>query len=92
MTPSGTIHTVYDRDGNLLMESNGLATGITREYIWLPETQIVPMMGARAGVARPLAVVDAVNTASPQTHTAGHYCPGTCAFEVLKGPWIGRFR
>ena len=42
MTPSGTIHTVYDRDGNLLMESNGLATGITREHIWLPETQIAP--------------------------------------------------
>ena len=68
MTPSGTIHTVYDRDGNLLMESNGLTTGITREYIWLPQTQIAPVMGARASVARPLAVVDAVNTASPQTY------------------------
>jgi RHS repeat-associated protein len=67
MTPSGTIHTVYDRDGNLLMESNGLATGITREYVWLPETQIAPTMGAQAGVPRPIAVVDAVNTATPAT-------------------------
>ncbi len=67
MTPSGTIHTVYDRDGNLLMESNGLATGITREYVWLPETQIAPTMGSQAGVPRPIAVVDAVNTATPVT-------------------------
>ena len=67
MTPSGAIHTVYDRDGNLLMESNGLATGITREYIWLPGTQIAPATGAIAGVPRPIAVVDAVNTASPAT-------------------------
>jgi hypothetical protein len=67
MTPSGTIHTVYDRDGNLLMESSGLATGITREYVWLPETQIAPTMGGQAGVPRPIAVVDAVNTATPVT-------------------------
>ena len=67
MTPSGTIHTVYDRDGNLLMESNGLAAGTTREYIWLPETQIAPTMGSQAGVPRPIAVIDAVNTASPAT-------------------------
>jgi RHS repeat-associated protein len=67
MTPSGTIHTVYDRDGNLLMESNGLATGITRDYVWLPETQIAPTMGSTAGVPRPIAVVDAVNTATPVT-------------------------
>jgi RHS repeat-associated protein len=67
MTPSGTIHTVYDRDGNLLMESNGLATGLTREYVWLPETQIAPTMGSQAGVPRPIAVVDAVNTATPAT-------------------------
>ena len=49
------------------MESNGLATGITREYVWLPETQIAPVMDARATVPRPIAVVDAVNTASPAT-------------------------
>jgi RHS repeat-associated protein len=68
MTPSGTIHSLYDRDGNLLMESNGLTTGITREYIWLPETTIAPAMGATAPVDMPLAVVDAVNTATPATY------------------------
>jgi RHS repeat-associated protein len=68
MTPSGTIHSVYDRQGNLLMESNGLTTGITREYIWLPETNIAPAMGATAPVDMPLAVVDAVNTATPATY------------------------
>jgi RHS repeat-associated protein len=67
MTPSGTIHDVYDRDGNLLMESNGLSTGITREYIWLPGTEIAPATGAIAGVPRPIAVIDAVNTATPAT-------------------------
>ena len=67
MTPSGTIHSVYDRDGNLLMESNGLATGMMREYVWIPRTQITPLMGARIRVARPIVVVDAVNTASPTT-------------------------
>ena len=67
MTPSGTIHDVYDRDGNLLMESNGQSTGITREYIWLPGTEIAPATDARAGVPRPIAVVDAINTASPAT-------------------------
>jgi RHS repeat-associated protein len=65
MTPSGTIHSVYDRQGNLLMESNGLSTGITREYVWLPGAEIAPMMNAQAPIDRPLAVVDAVNTASP---------------------------
>jgi len=36
MTPSGTIHDVYDRDGNLLMESNGLSAGITQQYMCSP--------------------------------------------------------
>ena len=67
MTPSGTIHTVYDRDGNLHAESNGLPTGITREYVWLPETQIAPTMGATPASTGPIAVVDAVNTATPAT-------------------------
>jgi len=35
--------------------------------IWLPGTQIAPATGAIAGVPRPIAVVDAVNTASPAT-------------------------
>jgi RHS repeat-associated protein len=38
-----------------------------REYIWLPETEIAPTMNARAPVDRPLAVVNAVNTAAPAT-------------------------
>ena len=67
MTPSGTIHSIYDRDGNLLMEANGLATGITREYVWLAETQIAPTIDTPAGVPRPIAVVNAVNTTTPAT-------------------------
>jgi len=35
--------------------------------VWLPETQIAPTMGSQATVPRPIAVVDAVNTASPAT-------------------------
>ena len=38
-----------------------------REYIYLPATEIVPTFRARAQVDRPLAVVNAVNTASPLT-------------------------
>lgn len=38
-----------------------------REYIWLYETEIAPTSGSRTTVDRPLAVVSAVNTASPAT-------------------------
>jgi RHS repeat-associated protein len=40
--PTGTIHYIYDLDGHLIIEANGLASGVTtaiitlREYIWLP--------------------------------------------------------
>ncbi len=54
MTPSGTTHFVHDLMGNVIAETNGVATGTVREYIWLPETQIAPMMAARAQVDRPL--------------------------------------
>ncbi len=55
------------------------ATGTFREYIWLPEAEIAPTRAdagghpkrdqeaSRTNVDRPLAVVDAVNTASPVT-------------------------
>ena len=42
-------------------------TGTVREYIWLPETEIAPTKASRTVVDRPLAVVNAVNTASPAT-------------------------
>jgi RHS repeat-associated protein len=67
MTPSGTTHFVHDLMGNVIAETNGVATGTVREYIWLPETQIAPVFAARAQVDRPLAAVDGVNTASPVT-------------------------
>jgi hypothetical protein len=35
-----------------------------REYIWLPETEIAPTREAKAQFDRPLAVVNAVGTAS----------------------------
>ena len=39
--------------------------GTTGEYIWMPETEIVPTFRSRAQVDRPLAVVDGVNTVTP---------------------------
>lgn len=66
MTPSGTTHFIYDRNGNPIAETKGGgatgATGTVREYIWLPETEIAPTMGSRTVVDRPIAVVNAVNT------------------------------
>ena len=56
-----------------------VATGTTREYIWLPETEIAPtradagghpkrhQSASRTSVDRPLAVVDAVNGTTPAT-------------------------
>jgi len=38
-----------------------------REYVWLYETEIAPTSGSRTTADRPLAVVDAVNTASSAT-------------------------
>ncbi|MEQ1718572.1 MAG: RHS repeat-associated core domain-containing protein [Hyphomicrobium sp.] len=66
-TPAGTTHFIHDIFGNVIAETNGaLATPNTvKEYIWLPETQIAPTMGSRTVVDRPLAVVNAVNTATP---------------------------
>jgi RHS repeat-associated protein len=43
--------------------------GTVREYIYLPETEIAPTRDARTRVDRPLAVVNAVNTAAPVTWT-----------------------
>ena len=52
--------------GNVIAELN--ATGSTvREYLYLPESEIVPTRQSRTQVDRPIAVVDAVNTATPVT-------------------------
>jgi RHS repeat-associated protein len=42
-----------------------VAMGALLEYIWLPEAGIAPTMGSAAEIARPLAVVEDVETASP---------------------------
>jgi RHS repeat-associated protein len=64
-TANGTTFFVHDMWGNVIAELN--ATGATvREYIYLPETEISPTRVAQAAVDRPVAVVSAVNTASPQ--------------------------
>jgi RHS repeat-associated protein len=58
--PLGTIHYIYDLDGHLIAEADG-ATGATlREYLWLAanDNEVADL---------PLAVVDAVNTATPIT-------------------------
>ncbi|MEQ1612538.1 MAG: RHS repeat-associated core domain-containing protein [Hyphomicrobiaceae bacterium] len=64
-------HFVHDIFGNVIAETaGGGATGTTgtvREYIWLPETEIAPTASTHTTIDRPLAVVDAVNTVSPQT-------------------------
>ena len=60
----GTSYYVYDQWGNLLAELDG-AGNTVREYIWLLETQIAPVMDARAQVDRPIAVVSGVSIASP---------------------------
>jgi RHS repeat-associated protein len=65
-TPSGTVHSLYDRAGNLLAETAGGgatgSTGTTREYIWLPDVEIAPTFGSRTKLDRPVAVVADVNT------------------------------
>jgi len=53
MTPAGTTHYVYDRDGHLIAEATGTGT-TTREYVWLDDM--------------PLAVVADVDTASPNLY------------------------
>jgi RHS repeat-associated protein len=67
-----TTHFVHDRMGNVIAETAGGGatgtTGTTREYIYLYEAEISPTMDSRTVVDRPLAVVSAVNTASPATY------------------------
>ena len=36
-TPSGTIHSIYDLDGNLIVEANDLGETV-REYVWNPRS------------------------------------------------------
>jgi RHS repeat-associated protein len=71
VAPAGVTHYVHDIFGNVIAETAGGgatgATGTVREYIWLYETEIAPTFASRTTVDRPLAVVDAVNTASPAT-------------------------
>jgi hypothetical protein len=67
VSPAATTHFIHDLWGNVIAETNGTATGTTREYIWLPEAEIAPADGARSQVDRPIAVVSAVNTATPAT-------------------------
>ena len=67
VSPAATTHFIHDIFGNVLAETNGTATGTTREYIWLPEVEIAPADGARSQVDRLLAVVSAVNT-TPVTY------------------------
>ncbi|MDZ4842635.1 MAG: RHS repeat-associated core domain-containing protein [Hyphomicrobium aestuarii] len=68
-SPAATTHFIHDIFGNVIAETAGGgatgASGTVREYIWLPEAEIAPTMGSRAGIDRPLAVVEAVNTVAP---------------------------
>jgi RHS repeat-associated protein len=69
-TPSGTVHSIYDRGGNLIAETNGTGpAGTTREYVWLADASIAPTFGSSSLVDRPIAVVSDVST-SPVTYWA----------------------
>jgi RHS repeat-associated protein len=60
-------HFIHDIFGNVIAETNGAGpAGTTRELIWLPETEIVPTMGSRAQIDRPLGVVSGIGGTSPQ--------------------------
>ncbi len=63
---NGTVQYVHDRMGNIIAEATS-AGATAREFIWLPEAEIAPTFQSRAQVDRPVAVVEGVNTASPQT-------------------------
>jgi RHS repeat-associated protein len=81
--PSGTVHYLYDLDGHLMSEADGSTGAVLRDYIWLPANDngnAAPGGAfsddlAIAGAANdntppdlPLAVIDGVNTATPQTY------------------------
>jgi RHS repeat-associated protein len=51
----------------VLRRDDATCGATVREYIYLPEAEIVPTRQARTQVDRPVAVVDAVNTATPVT-------------------------
>jgi RHS repeat-associated protein len=72
VSPATTTHFIHDRMGNVIAETAGGGatgtTGTTREYIYLYEAEIAPTMDSRTVVDRPLAVVNAVNTATPATY------------------------
>jgi RHS repeat-associated protein len=71
LTTGGTdvTHFIHDIFGNAIAETGGGgptgATGTLREYIWLPEAGIAPTMSSSTEIARPLAVVEDVETAAP---------------------------
>ena len=56
--PAGTVHYIYDTQGHLSAEADGTTGATLREYIWLASNDNTP-------VDLPLALVTAVNTASP---------------------------
>ncbi|WP_422006509.1 RHS repeat-associated core domain-containing protein [Pyruvatibacter mobilis] len=62
--PARTVHSIYDRNGNLIAEADGATGATVREYIWLEEQ---PWLDDSTGLpdSMPLAVVADVDTASP---------------------------
>jgi RHS repeat-associated protein len=71
-SPAAAVHFIHDRMGNVIAETAGGGatgtTGTTREFLYLYETEIAPTMSSRTVVDRPLAVISAVNTATPATN------------------------
>ena len=67
MSPAGTIHLIHDRDGNVIAETDG-AGNTVREYVWLQEAGSAAGATGTNGIPLPLAVISAVNTATPVTY------------------------
>jgi hypothetical protein len=42
LSPFATTHFIHDLFGNVIAEADGATAATTREYIWLPETEIAP--------------------------------------------------
>lgn len=67
MTPAGTIHSIYDRWGNLIAETDGFGNTV-REYLWVAENMVAVDQATNRTLFVPLAVVDDVDTVSPKLY------------------------
>jgi RHS repeat-associated protein len=60
-TPSGKTHFLYNEENDVIAETSAATGASFREYIWLPGEGV-------GGGGKPIAVIDAANTATPKTY------------------------